>query len=540
MSPDLISEIVQDLNAGRSFQEIFDSIYARMTGLIPCSRMAVALYDPAHDLLTLHSSRSDGPMVLREGYSAPLRGSSLEPLMRTGEPRIIDDIEEYLKAHPQSEATRLIFREGMLSSLSLPLIARGNPFGVLFFSSRSRNAYTPEHARLTRLVAGHISVALERSMLLEELRASKEYLENILENSADAIVIVDMKDRIRSWNRGAERMFGYTSSEILGKEFDLLVPEDLRARGELRDIRNAVEREGFLAGYETVRIARDGRRLTLNLTTSAIRDRAGQTIGRSAILRDMTRIKRLQAELVRTQSLAAVGELAATVAHEIKNPLAGISGAIQVIADAIPKNDHRREIVSEILAQVRRLDETVRDLLIFARPWTPELQATELVDVIDRVTRIISQQERMRRISIRRETPEKVELNADPRLLQEVLFNIVQNAADAMPRGGVIRIAVEELPGEVLMRIIDTGTGIAPEHQARLFSPFFTTKTRGTGLGLAISRKMIEAHGGRLEIESEAGRGTEVRIALPRDTVKPDAPEAGRAAEPLHLRHPGT
>jgi signal transduction histidine kinase len=210
-----------------------------------------------------------------------------------------------------------------------------------------------------------------------------------------------------------------------------------------------------------------------------------------------------------------VGELAATVAHEIKNPLAGISGAIQVIADAIPATDPRREIVSEILAQVRRLDETVRDLLVFARPWTPEPQTTDLIELLGRVTRILKQQERMSTIALHCETPPSLVLSADPRLLQEVFFNILQNAVDALPRGGEIRVDIQETPGMAVIRVRDTGCGISPDHIPRLFSPFFTTKTRGTGLGLAISKRMIEAHGGRVEIDSELGKGTEVKISLP-------------------------
>ncbi len=515
MSSDILNEIVQDLNAGRGFQDILDSIYARMRGHLPCNRLAVSVYDPARDSLTIHACRSDGPILLHEGYSARLRGSSLEPLLRTGEPRIIPDLDAYVRAHPTSEATRLIVREGMLSSLSLPLIARGNPFGVLFISSRHRDAYTADHATFTRNVAGHISVALERSLLVEELRKSKEHLENILENSADAIVTVDQSDLIRSWNRGAERMFGWPATEIIGQPIEALIPEELRDAGELRRIRTEVEREGFLEGYETVRVSRDGRRLAMSITSTAIRDKSGKIVGRSAILRDMTKVKRLQTDLVRSQSLAAVGELAATVAHEIKNPLAGISGAIQVIADAIPSTDPRREIVSEILAQVQRLDETVRDLLVFARPWTPEPQTTDLVELLGRVTRILKQQERMSTIALRCDTPASLMLSADPRLVQEVFFNILQNAVDAMPHGGEIRVDIKETPGMAVIRVRDTGSGIAPDHIPRLFSPFFTTKTRGTGLGLAISKRMIEAHGGRVEIDSELGKGTEVKISLP-------------------------
>ena len=509
-----LPEVVQDLNAGRSFREIFDAIYARLHGRVPCDRLAVAVYDRGTDKLTLHSARSDGPQLLREGYSAALKGSSLEALLQTGEPRILNDLEAHLREKPDSQSTSLIVREGLRSSLTLPLIARGVPIGVLFLSSRRAHAYTPEHLSMMKLVAGHISVALERSLLVEELRANKEYLESILQTSADAIIVLTTDGKIRSWNRGAERMFGWTGPEIVGREFEVLVPEELK--GELQRIRESVERDGYLSSFETTRVARDGRRLAVNVTSTAIRDRAGKMIGRSSILRDVTHLKRLQEDLVRNQSLATVGEMAASVAHEIKNPLAGISGAIQVIADAIPSTDPRREIVSEILAQVRRLDDTVRDLLVFARPWRPEFQEIDLVDVIERVATQL-RQDRRRKVLVRRETPATLPVTADPRQMQEVLLNLLLNAADAMPSGGLIRVVGEAVDGGVVIRVIDTGLGISAEHRPKLFRPFHTTKTRGTGLGLAISKKIIEGHGGRIEIDSAEGKGTEVRISLPKE-----------------------
>jgi PAS domain S-box-containing protein len=515
MPDDLFTEIVLDLNAGRTFQEILESIYGRMRSTLPCNRIGISLYDAARDTLTAYAVKSDGEVLLAAGYSSTLKGSSLEPLLRSGTPRVIPDLEAHFREHPGSESTGLIVREGMLSSLSLPLIARGRPFGVLFISSRARNSFTDAHVAFTGRLAGHISVALERSLLIEEHRANKQYMESILENSADAIVIVDQADLIRSWNRAAERLFGWPAKEIIGESVEILIPEELREAGELKRIRAAVERAGYLQDFETVRVDRDGKRLAMSITSSAIRDAQGRIVGRSAILRDLTRMKKLQSDLVRSQSLASVGELAATVAHEIKNPLAGISGAIQVIADAIPVTDSRREIVAEILAQVRRLDETVRDLLVFARPWTPEMQSVDLVELVGRVTRLLSHADRIPAVLFRIETPPSASVTADPRLLQEVLFNVLQNALDASPGGGEVRVVVEERAGEAILRIIDSGTGITPAHMQRLFSPFFTTKTRGTGLGLAISKRMVEAHGGRIDIDSVPGKGTEVRITLP-------------------------
>jgi len=226
-------------------------------------------------------------------------------------------------------------------------------------------------------------------------------------------------------------------------------------------------------------------------------------------------LKALQEELVKSQSLAAVGELAATVAHEIKNPLAGISGAIQVLADAIPAADPRRDVVGEILEQIQRLDNTVRELLTFARPTTPALQEIDLGETLRRAWALLAQQPDAEGVTFTAEGADGLRLRADPVLLHQVWVNLFQNAMEAMPRGGELRVRAADGP-LVCVQIADSGGGVEPAHVPNLFRPFFSTKSRGTGLGLAISRKIIEAHGGTIRMESAPRRGATVTLEIPR------------------------
>jgi len=210
-----------------------------------------------------------------------------------------------------------------------------------------------------------------------------------------------------------------------------------------------------------------------------------------------------------------LGELAATVAHEIKNPLAGISGAIQILAEGMPKNDGRREIVGEILDQVRRLDRTVRDLLNFARPITPGRVDLELAESISSVWKMLSPQSGASAIRFSLEGDLEARLFGDPHLLRQVWTNLFQNAVEAMPRGGDLRTRISGGP-LVRVEIRDSGNGIDPETAERMWRPFYTTKTRGTGLGLPIVKKIIEAHGGRIWCESESGKSTSFFVEIPR------------------------
>lgn len=511
----LLNEITQSINRGTSLEEVFDLVYERLHEYVPYNRIAIALTDETKERLTITAVRSDGKMVLHRGYSGALAGSSLEPLIREGKTRRIDDLQEYLARKPSSESTRLIVKEGMRSSLTLPLLVGGDPIGVMFFSSREPAAYRPHHEEFLRSIVGHVAIAVERSRLMDTLREKSDYLENILQNSADAIVVVDAQNRIRTWNEGARRIFGYEASEVLGQDYVMFIPPEDRSKGEPTRIKDLVEREGYLRDYECVRLTRDGRRLTLSVTSTLLRDKTGRLLGRSSIVRDVTHLKKLHEELVRSQSLAAVGELAATVAHEIKNPLAGISGAIQVLGDAIPADDSRRPVVREILDQIRRLDNTVRDLLTFARPATPVRQEVDLAQSLSRAWSLLAQEPAAAQVAWTLEAAEGAKVHADPQLLHQVWLNLFTNALDAMPRGGKLAARVTE-GSPLRIEVRDTGHGIPPENLDKIFKPFFSTKTRGTGLGLAITRKIVEAHGGGIRAESAPRRGTCMIVELPR------------------------
>jgi two-component system, sporulation sensor kinase E len=510
----LLSEITESINLGDSVEGVFNLVYDRLRDFIPYNRIAIALADDTLERLSIVAARSDGKVVLGRGYAGVIAGSSLEPLLREGTIRILNDLQDYLSKKPASDSTRLIVREGMRSSLTLPLVVRGTPIGVVFFSSREPNSYRPEHADFLRSIVGHVAIAVERSRLMDSLKEKSEYLENVLQNSADAIAVVDARNCIRTWNEGAKRIFGYEASEVRGKDYSILVPPEERSSGEVTRVKERVEKDGFLKDYECVRLAKDGRRITVNVTSTLVRDKQGRIIGRSSIVRDVTHLKRLQQDLVTSQSLAVVGELAATIAHEIKNPLAGISGAIQVLRDAIPEDSGRREIVGEILDQITRLDNTVRDLLSFARPATPSRQELLLGDSLSKAWALLRLQPAASGVRFALEGADGVKVGADAPLLNQVWINLFQNAIEAMPKGG--ELAVRVTAGEfVRIEVHDSGTGIEPANAARLFKPFFSTKTRGTGLGLAITKKIIDAHGGSIRAESRRGQGTSIIVEIP-------------------------
>jgi len=504
----LLEAITRKINLGATLGETFDLIYDRLHAFVPYNRIAVALTDEKRERLHIIAAKSDGKVVLGKGYSGTIAGSSLEPLIREGKIRVINDLQDYLEKKPSSDSTRLIVREGMKASLTLPLLIEGQPVGVMFFSSRAAGVYRPEHEAFLRNIVGHMSIAVERARLVDGLRERTEFLENILQSSLDAIVVVDAQNRIKTWNDGARRIFGYEAEEAIGQPYDLLLAEEDRKTSD------ALLQSGSLRRFECAHRTKDGRRLIVEISATSLKDKNGRPVGRSCITRDITDLKSMQQELVRTQSLAVVGELAATVAHEIKNPLAGISGAIQVLAEGMPKNDGRREIVGEILDQVRRLDTTVRDLLNFARPITPALRDLDLGESISSVWKMLAPQSEAKGIRFSVEGDSGAVLRADPHLLRQVWVNLFQNAIEAMSQGGELRVSVSAGP-RTKVEIRDSGNGIDPAAVEKIWRPFFTTKTRGTGLGLPIVKKIVEAHGGRIWCESEPKKRTSFFVEIP-------------------------
>jgi signal transduction histidine kinase len=221
-------------------------------------------------------------------------------------------------------------------------------------------------------------------------------------------------------------------------------------------------------------------------------------------------------EIQRSEQLAAVGELSASIAHEVRNPLAGMKGALEVLRTELSVKPSNLEIVDELLAQIARLENLVRDLLTFARPSAIAVQGFDLHDMLDRLIKMYKDEAEAAKITIHRVYgPGTGRMSADPQQMEQVFFNLIHNAIQAMEHGGTLTVATQATRAATVISFRDTGKGVPEDDLGRIFQPFFTTKHRGSGLGLPIVKKIIEAHGGFIEVDSTQGEGTAATISLP-------------------------
>lgn len=354
--------------------------------------------------------------------------------------------------------------------------------------------------------------------LEDELARKNRFMANILRDSADAIITMDPDDIVTSWNKGAESIFGYTANEIIGKPVSILVPPDIREARELESIGRRFRAQRAVRSHQTERITKDGRRIQVIFTRTAIKDDSGRIIGSSSVVKDVTSFRSLERQLADAEHLATMGELSAGLAHEIKNPLAGIKGAIDVIWDSLPAGDAHREILGDVLHEVNRIDKIVKDLLNYAKPKPPSHGSIELPGLVQRIVAMAKAAPKHHSIPISiRQLAQVPGFTGDETQLEQVLMNLLLNAQNALTAGGCIEVTLDydDQAKSVRMEVKDNGPGIPEEIRKKVFQPFFTTRTDGTGLGLATCLKNVQYHGGSIEVQSEVGHGTTFIVTVP-------------------------
>jgi two-component system, LuxR family, sensor kinase FixL len=350
--------------------------------------------------------------------------------------------------------------------------------------------------------------------LEEELRRSESRWRSVIESAVDGIIVIDAYGRIEAFNPAAERLFGYTEADVVGRNVNMLMPSPYHEEHDTYLARYLATGKAKIIGMgrEVTGRKRDGTTFPLHLSVGEM------TVGGerrfTGILHDLTARVRLEEQLRERAALARIGEMAAVIAHEVKNPLAGVRGAIQVIGSRLPRDSADAPMIGEIVARIDALNELMKDLLLFARPPKPRPAPTEIVPLVEITADLLKQDPSLHTVSVEVEGTAPP-VPADAEMLKIVFHNLLVNSAHAMEGKGNIRVEVRATNGQCRIAFVDSGPGIPPEVREKLFTPFFTTKARGSGLGLATAKRLIEAHHGQISIECPATGGTTVTVDLP-------------------------
>lgn len=362
----------------------------------------------------------------------------------------------------------------------------------------------------------------DRDKLATKLELNQLYLKNILHSSDSAIMIVDKNEKFIAWNQGAEKIFGYTESEVIGQPSSLLLPNEKKYFDELKRIQEEVIRNGQIRIFETERETKYGELLSVRLSVSKLPSDNGEYFGRSIIIKDFTEVKKLQAQVDQSEKLAVIGQLAAGVAHEIGNPLASISSIVQILQRKC-KDGFQHEQLSEIKDNIDRITKIVRELVDFSRPPSYETALHDITDIIRTAIGIVRYDKRVHNIKFEVHLQQQlpyVEVAADQ--LLQVFINIMINALDAVKGNGTLGIKSFSNERSVIVEFSDDGCGMEEDIMDKIFDPFFTTKEvgRGTGLGLSVSYGIIRRFNGEIKVKSAPNLGSTFTIILPINGIK--------------------
>lgn len=353
--------------------------------------------------------------------------------------------------------------------------------------------------------------------LKQQFYISSDYLQNVFQYLDSAIMVVDIDEKFVAWNYGAEKVFGYTYDEIIGKSSSALLPEDKKYHIELEDIVNEVKEKGFAKLIETERKTKDGKVIPIQLNVAKLPGENNEYLGRTIVISDVTEVRKLQQQVDQSEKLAVIGQLAAGVAHEIGNPLASISSIVQILQRK--STDH---FISDQLVNVKdninRISKIVRELVDLSRPPSHDSLITQINEVVRTAVGIVKYDKRVKKVEFKTHlNPDLPMIEVVPDQLIQVFINILINSLDAIKGEGTIKVNTSYDDDNIYVSIQDNGIGIDEAIIKKIFDPFVTTKQvgEGTGLGLSVSYGIIKKFNGEINVNSTLGEGSEFKIQIP-------------------------
>ena len=529
---ELINELTGIINSSLSIGTIFRMVVNEIKKLVDYDRASLLLFNESSNNLLIFALDTDMKTIMTKGVKAPIDSTSAGWVIKNNKPHINYDLKEKI---PFSSDKKLA-DEGIRSTISVPLY-KDRMLGVFNLDSTKPKRYSEKDLQILLSVSRHISVALENALLFEEISKERKEWKKTFDAITDMVWIEDGRHRIIRANEALLNKTGFTAAQIMGKPCTHVL-------GKI-----GVCSSGLLC-QETIKSSRPSfRELTAasgsiyQFWAYPLPDDDGQMYAVVHYLKDVSEQKRIEQQLVRSDRLASLGTLVAGIAHEINNPLGIIAGYSEALMDRakegpllnLPEFEDFPEYLETIHKEMFRCKGILRGLLDFASPSAGSTRELDITELLKEVLLLVNH--RAKRFN------HKIECNlirdlpkiyGEPGALRQLFMNIIINSLYFTPENGVIRIETgmekerncegeEGEPYAIKVVISDTGAGIQEDIRKKIFDPFFTTKPagEGTGLGLSICHKIVEEHGGRIDVESTPGSGTSFTVQLPTNAKLP-------------------
>lgn len=514
------------LSSAKKMDDIFQTIVRSGLEITDTPAGSLALYNPEEnelELTAVHGFSAEFPPKSARWKVRP--GGLTSKILSQKQPVVVPNINK-----ESSIDTRFIVTEGIRSLVATPLTIEDRIVGILYVDDYKPRTFTKRDISILELLATQATIAIEKAKIQEqlelknqELKHTMDYLQNVLDNSADMIITTDIDNNVVEFNKCAEEILGYSQHEIVEKPLAGLFANPDHCNVLLEKI----SQEGKVSNQETQLSTKGGKTVDISLTLSQLKDSSGRMIGTVGISKDITEFKKTQAQLIQAGKLAGIGQLAAGIAHEINNPLSGVLGyakrLMKKAADeelkTIPAFESFPKEMKLIVDSALRCKKIIEGLLLFSR--TSETQSTNvnINEVIDESLVLFGNQLTSHNIELNKFlNPNIATIKANHTQIQQVFTDIIINAMQAMPEGGILTILTRPVNSSAVeIEFTDTGEGIPEENLTKIFEPFFTTREpgKGTGLGLYMIYRILQDHRGRIDVKSEVGKGTTFTITLP-------------------------
>ncbi|MCS6803888.1 MAG: ATP-binding protein [Acidobacteriota bacterium] len=504
-----LSRLAAVLSHSQQLDPLMEEALAVVTDVIGTDMALVLLFDPHSGDLRVRAARG----VAREyiagiDHLKPSEGLAGQVYV-SGEPLVVRD------AARDPRVTRSVVAKFNVHALAcVPLIAVGKVIGVLVTASYDPERAIADDLELLECIGLQLGMAIENARLLAESTYASKLWESTFNAIQDGISVHRPDLQIIKANQALSRILDQPLDTLVGSSCCLAI---LGRQGSLPD---CADHRATVSRCPTTEIVERPGGKVLRVTVSPLLDDQQQVIGSVHVVSDITEHVMLERRIARAEQLALIGELAAGLAHEVKNPLAGIKGALEIVLENLPEGDANRAVLKHVLDETMRVNRVISDLLDYARPHTASNTRTNLNQLIEHAITMTQMQVADGHVEIEfRQDPHLPTVMVDPDEMQKVILNLLLNAVHAVQGKSKGRIIVttsfDPKDEAIILQVTDNGEGIAPEHLEKIFRPFYTTKKKGTGLGLATSHRIITNYGGTISVESTVGQGSSFVVRLP-------------------------